>query len=46
MVKKKIDKEMENLLKKLLKEDEFEFLRKVIENQGILEEKNNVQDKL
>ncbi len=38
MVKKRIDKEMENLLKKLLKEDEFEFLKKVIENQGVLEE--------
>lgn len=39
MVKKRIDKEMENLLKKLLKENEFEFLKKVIENQGVLEEK-------
>lgn len=39
MVKKRIDKEMENLLKKLLKEEEFEFLKKVIEKQGVLEEK-------
>lgn len=37
MVQKKIDKEMENLLKKLLEEQEFEFLKKVIENQGVLE---------
>jgi hypothetical protein len=39
MAKKKIDKEMENLLKKLLKDEDFEFLKKVIENQGVLEEK-------
>ncbi|MFZ3059553.1 MAG: hypothetical protein WA102_07405 [Candidatus Methanoperedens sp.] len=38
MVQKKIDKEMENLLKKLLKGEEYEFLKKVIENQGVLEE--------
>ncbi len=38
MVQKKIDKEMEILLKKLLDVDEFEFLKKVIENQGVLEE--------
>jgi len=37
MVQKKIDKEMENLLKKLLEGQEFEFLKKVIENQGVLE---------
>ena len=39
MVQNKIDKEMENLLKKLLKGEEFEFLQKVIENQGVLKEK-------
>lgn len=39
MTKKRIDKEMENLLKKLLKGEEFEFLKKVIENQGVLEAK-------
>lgn len=39
MVQKKIDKEMENLLKKLLKGEEYEFLKNVIENQGVLEEK-------
>ena len=39
MLQKKIDREMENLLKKLLEGEEFEFLKKVIENQGILEEK-------
>lgn len=39
MAKKKIDKEMENLLKKLLKDEDFEFLKKVIENQGVLEER-------
>ena len=39
MVQKKIDKEMENLLKKLLETEEFDFLKKVIVNQGVLEEK-------
>jgi len=39
MVQKKIDKEMENLLKKLLETEEFDFLKKVIVNQGALEEK-------
>lgn len=37
MVQKKIDKEMENLLQKLLEGQEFEFLKKVIEKQGVLE---------
>lgn len=39
MVHKKIDREIEHLLKKLLEEEEFEFLKNVIENQGVLEEK-------
>jgi len=38
MVQNKINKEMENLLKKLLEGEDFEFLEKVIENQGILKE--------
>jgi len=38
VTQKKIDKEMEDLLKKLLEGEEFEFLKKVIENQGILKE--------
>lgn len=42
MKQNKIDKELENLLKKLLDEKEFGFLQKVVENQGVLEEKNNV----
>lgn len=39
MVQNEIDKEMESLLKKLLEGEEFEFLKKVIGNQGVLEEK-------
>lgn len=46
MKQKKIDKEMENLLKKLLDENDFKFLQKVVENQGILEEKGHVHDKI
>jgi hypothetical protein len=38
MIQKKIDREMENLLKKLLEPDEFEFLKNVVEKQGVLEE--------
>jgi len=38
MIQKTIDKEMENLLKKLLEPEEFEFLKRVVEKQGILEE--------
>ncbi|MBN2487900.1 MAG: hypothetical protein JXA98_02610 [Methanosarcinaceae archaeon] len=46
MIQKKIDQEMENLLKKLLEEKDFDFLKKVVEKQGVLEEKENVHHKL
>jgi hypothetical protein len=39
MRQNRIDKEMENLLKKLIDENEFKFLQKVVTNQGVLEEK-------
>ena len=39
MVQKTIDVDIENLLKKLLDRGDFEFLKKVIEIQGVLEEK-------
>lgn len=38
MIQKRIDLEMENLLKKILEDEEFDFLKKVVENQGVLEE--------
>lgn len=39
MKQNRIDKEMENLLKKLIDEEEFNFLQRVVSNQGVLEEK-------
>lgn len=44
MKKDEIDKYMEKLLKKLLKEEEFYVLRKIIESHGKLklEERDNV----
>lgn len=38
MIQKRIDLEMENLLNKILEEKEFDFLKKVVEDQGVLEE--------
>lgn len=39
MKQNRIDKEMENLLKKLIDKEEFNFLQRVVANQGVLEEK-------
>lgn len=38
MRQNRIDKEMENLLRKLIDENEYKFLQKVVANQGVLEE--------
>ena len=45
MTNKKIDQEMDKLLRKLLDSQEYEILEKVVKNQGVLSEDELEVDK-